>query len=119
MSRRGGSVPTVCMRPWSRRAPGCARRWRSSKGRASPWPEDRSRPARRRTNMDAIELLDSQHKDVERLFSQIEGSRGQNRLRIFRELADLLALHATLEENHFYPVVKTNDTEELVFESLE
>jgi len=68
--------------------------------------------------MDAIELLDAQHRDVERLFSQLEGARGERKARLFRELADLLAIHATIEENHFYPMVKTNDTEDLVMESL-
>jgi hemerythrin superfamily protein len=69
--------------------------------------------------MDAIELLDAQHRDVERLFSQLEGARGERKARLFRELADLLAIHATIEENHFYPMVKTSDTEDLVMESLE
>ena len=69
--------------------------------------------------MDALELLDTQHRDVERLFSQLEGARGPRRQRLFRELADLLALHATLEENHFYPMVNTSDTQDLVMESLE
>jgi hypothetical protein len=69
--------------------------------------------------MDAIELLDAQHRDVERLFSQLEGARGERKLRLFRELADLLAIHATIEENHFYPMVKTADTEDIVMESLE
>jgi hemerythrin superfamily protein len=68
--------------------------------------------------MDAIELLDEQHRDVERLFSQLESGRGDRRQQ-FRELADMLAIHATIEENHFYPAVKTEDTEEIVLESLE
>jgi hemerythrin superfamily protein len=69
--------------------------------------------------MDAIELLEMQHRDVERLFSQLEGSSGEAKLRHFRALGDLLSLHALIEENHFYPVVKTADTEDLVLESLE
>jgi hemerythrin superfamily protein len=68
--------------------------------------------------MDAIELLEEQHRDVERLFSQLESGRGDRRSQ-FRELADLLATHSTIEENHFYPAVKTADTEELLLESLE
>ena len=69
--------------------------------------------------MNAIELLDQQHRDVEQLFNKLESSRGDRKRELFRELADWLSIHATIEENHFYPMVKTADTEELLLESLE
>jgi Hemerythrin HHE cation binding domain len=67
--------------------------------------------------MDAIELLDRQHEDVEALFEALAGgSRDQQTL--FNELADLLAIHAAIEERHFYPAVRARRTEEILIESL-
>ena len=71
--------------------------------------------------MDALELLDQQHKEIESLFGRLESHdlRRDKKLSVFRRLADLLAIHSTIEENHFYPLVRTSDTEELLMESLE
>ena len=70
---------------------------------------------------DAIELLTSQHRAVEEMFEQIEqqkpGSAAHRRL--FGELADALAVHATIEEKIFYPSVKRPETEDLLEESVE
>ena len=49
--------------------------------------------------MNAIELLESQHREVENLFSQIEGTRDSDEKdRLFIELADRLAVHTSIEE---------------------
>jgi hemerythrin superfamily protein len=70
--------------------------------------------------MNAIELLESQHREVENLFSQIEATRdAQEKERLFTELADRLAIHSSIEEHHFYPAAKTQQTEEILLESLE
>jgi hemerythrin superfamily protein len=70
--------------------------------------------------LDALDLLKVQHRQVERLFAAIEGARGTDeKQRAFRELADLLAVHATIEERIFYPGVKTAETEDLLRESVE
>ena len=50
--------------------------------------------------MDAIELLRSQHREVERLFA--EARRGAD----LGDLFDALALHAMLEEQQFYPATR-------------
>jgi hemerythrin superfamily protein len=70
--------------------------------------------------MNAIELLESQHREVEDLFSQIEGTRDSDEKdRLFIELADRLAIHTSIEEHNFYPAVKAQQTEEILLESLE
>ena len=70
--------------------------------------------------MDAIEMLISQHKEVDGLFAQIEAATSDDKkARLFAELADKLAIHATIEEKHFYPAVKAKRTEDILLESLE
>ncbi len=44
--------------------------------------------------MDAIELLETQHSDIDALFARLEKGGGQARQQIFDDLADLLAIHA-------------------------
>src|SRR5215813_13638471 len=73
----------------------CGRRVQSSTFRADFQP---------RRLMDAIALLKSQHREVEALFEQI---------------ADALAVHATIEEKHFYPAPREARTEELLQEAVE
>jgi hemerythrin superfamily protein len=70
--------------------------------------------------MDAIKLLKQQHRSVEQLFRQFESSDDDDEKRaIFGELADNLAVHATIEERHFYPAVRLDDTEDEVEEAYE
>jgi hemerythrin superfamily protein len=70
---------------------------------------------------DAVELLTMQHRAVEQMFDEIEqqkpGSAAYRRL--FGDLADALAVHATIEEKIFYPSVKRSETEDLLEESVE
>jgi hemerythrin superfamily protein len=72
--------------------------------------------------MDAVEMLKKQHREVESLFAKFESlgehaSKGKQRL--FEEIADALAMHATIEEKHFYPAVKAKRTEDILLEALE
>ncbi len=70
--------------------------------------------------MNALELLTSQHRDVEETFSLIEATDdADGKARAFEKLADSLAIHAAIEEHQFYPAVRANDTEELLLESVE
>ncbi len=69
--------------------------------------------------MNAIELLDTQHDDVDKLLGKAEQASGQAKRKLFEEIADLLAIHAALEERIFYPTVKARTTEEQLRESLE
>ena len=57
--------------------------------------------------MSAIEMLESQHREVEDLFEQFEEAKGAKKGNIFLQIADKLAVHATIEEKHFYPAAKT------------
>jgi hemerythrin superfamily protein len=70
--------------------------------------------------MNAIELLESQHREVEKLFSKIEkATTTREKGKLFAQLADDLAMHASIEEHQFYPAVRAKRTEDMLFESLE
>jgi hemerythrin superfamily protein len=54
--------------------------------------------------MDAIALLEAQHRDVEDLFAEIEESQdAEDKQALLEELVDLIAIHAAIEERHLYP----------------
>ena len=70
--------------------------------------------------IDALELLKSQHDEVEMLIEQIEDSDdSEEKEELFRELADKLAAHSTMEEKLFYPAVMSEDTAEHLLEATE
>lgn len=69
--------------------------------------------------MNAIELLTSQHREVEKIFSKIERAKGiAEKRKLFELLGDNLAIHTAIEEHHFYPAVKAKRTEDILLESL-
>jgi len=70
-------------------------------------------------DLDGLDLLKAQHRAVDRLFRDIQSAKGARKATSFRELADLLAVHATIEEWIFYPGVRSAETEELLAESRE
>jgi hemerythrin superfamily protein len=70
-------------------------------------------------NVDALALLEGQHREVEALFEKLEKSGGDGKRKIFADIADKLAIHATIEERDFYPAVKAKRTEDILLESLE
>jgi hemerythrin superfamily protein len=70
--------------------------------------------------MDAIALLKSQHRAVEKLFAQIDKAKSADaKQRLFDQVADSLAVHATIEEHQFYPAVRAKRTEDILLEALE
>lgn len=70
--------------------------------------------------IDALELLKMQHDEVEDLISEIEESDdGEEKMDLFRELADKIAAHSSIEEKLFYPSVMSDGTEEQLLESTE
>jgi hemerythrin superfamily protein len=70
--------------------------------------------------MDAVDLLESQHREVESLFEQLrEAESARERSELFAELADQLAAHAKIEETIFYPKVCDEDTSKLLHHSVE
>jgi hemerythrin superfamily protein len=70
--------------------------------------------------MDAIELLTQQHRMVEKRFAQFEDAEDDDDKKdIFYAIADDLAVHATIEERHFYPAVKARQTQENIEEAFD
>ncbi len=70
--------------------------------------------------INALELLTEQHDEVEDLFGKIEDSDDpEEREQLFRELADKLAAHSTIEEKLFYPSVMSEETADQLLESTE
>jgi hemerythrin-like domain-containing protein len=69
--------------------------------------------------MSAIDLLESQHREVERLFAAFEKASAAKRRDIFLQIADKMAVHATIEEKHFYPAAKSEETEDLLAEAVQ
>jgi hypothetical protein len=68
--------------------------------------------------LDVLQILASQHTEVDALFEKLEGGKG-NRAALFAELADKLAAHATVEEKIFYPASMATQTSDLLHESVE
>jgi len=74
--------------------------------------------------MDAITLLRDDHKTVEQLFKRFEkaGDRAYvEKRQIVDRIIEELSIHAAIEEQVFYPVVRdaVPDTEDIALESLE
>jgi hemerythrin superfamily protein len=72
--------------------------------------------------VNAIEMLKQQHREVEDLFEELEGTADgakKTRERVFEQIADAMAVHAEIEEKIFYPEAKTDDTEEMLREAVE
>lgn len=57
--------------------------------------------------MDPTKLLESDHREVETLFSQIDKAEGGERQRHVDALANALQAHMELEERVVYPVVRS------------
>jgi hemerythrin superfamily protein len=70
--------------------------------------------------IDVLELLSEQHDEVEELLSQIEESDDPDEKEgLFRQVADKIAAHATMEEKLFYPSVMSEATADLLLEATE
>jgi len=68
--------------------------------------------------MDAIDILIQQHRDVEALIERCLEAEAKEKSDLVAQIADQLAVHTAIEERHFYPAAKTDETEELVQESV-
>ena len=70
--------------------------------------------------MNAVDMLESQHREMEELFAKLEkADRSDRKQKLFTQIADKLAVHASIEEQEFYPAVKAKRTEDILLESLE
>ncbi|HXU61656.1 MAG TPA: hemerythrin domain-containing protein [Polyangia bacterium] len=70
---------------------------------------------------DALELLEMQHRQVEDLFERLAGLRPGDRAfnQSLAEVGDLLAIHASIEEQIFYPSVESRQTEAFLEQAVE
>lgn len=68
--------------------------------------------------MSAMELLSQQHREVEGLFEKLKTAQGGQKIALLGRLAESLTLHATLEERHFYPLLRQSGLEAVVSKSL-
>jgi hemerythrin superfamily protein len=68
--------------------------------------------------IDVLEILESQHTEVNQLIKDLERGRG-DRAALFAELADKVAAHSAVEEKIFYPAAMAVSTEELLHEFVE
>jgi hypothetical protein len=72
------------------------------------------------TTTNALELLRSQHEEVDDLIEKIEDSEDTNeKEQLFAELADKIAAHAMIEEKMFYPAVMIDRTHDMLIEATE
>lgn len=57
--------------------------------------------------MNAIELLEQDHRTVERLFADFESDPGEKRQEILAKIIRELSIHSAIEETHLYPRIRT------------
>ena len=69
--------------------------------------------------MNAIGLLREQHKRLASLFKRAVAAEPAGKQLLFDQIVQELALHTTLEEQHFYPAVRARRTEGILLDSLE
>jgi hemerythrin superfamily protein len=70
-------------------------------------------------SLDALQLLESQHRAVEKLFQSIEGASGKDAQALALQVIDKLTVHTIIEERHLYPAIRNGDTEELIDDAYE
>jgi hemerythrin superfamily protein len=66
---------------------------------------------------DVIALLLRQHREIRRLFTQLDTVTGDVRREAFRSLVRLLAVHETAEEEVVHPVARTAKGAELIVDA--
>ena len=69
--------------------------------------------------MDAIKLLKQDHREVERLVQEFEKARSPRKAQIAEEICRMLTVHATIEEEIFYPAARDALKEEDLVEEAE
>ena len=69
--------------------------------------------------MDALTLLEKQHREVEELFKKAKKASGSQKESLFIQIADALATHTSIEEKIFYPAALAKETEDVLLEALQ
>jgi len=68
---------------------------------------------------DPIALLVHDHRRMEKMLETLFQAPEHDRAPLLAEIADTLAAHVAVEEEHFYPAVRARRTEDILLESLE
>lgn len=70
-----------------------------------------SRTSRAKSNQsaDAIQMLEADHRKVEKLFNDFHAGQAEHQQRIAQEIFCELEVHSTLEEEIFYPALQPPD----------
>jgi hemerythrin superfamily protein len=93
---------------------------RKSDGNGNGRSKNGSSKAEETGKIDAIDFLKSQHREVEGLFSKFEkADSGRAQLELATTICEKLTVHATIEEELFYPAVRKGETKDLVLEAAE
>lgn len=71
------------------------------------------------TMTDPIALLVDDHRRMEGMLKEVLDANVKDRAHLLANVADALAAHVALEEEHFYPAVRARRTEDILLESLE
>ena len=74
-------------------------------------------------NIDAVELLKQQHREVEDMFEQFEKMTDRaktSKKKLADQICEALIMHTTIEEEIFYPATReaSEDTEDMVDEAV-
>jgi hemerythrin superfamily protein len=69
--------------------------------------------------MDAIKLLKQDHREVERLVQDFEKARSPRKAEIADQICQMLTVHATIEEEIFYPAAREALKDEDLVEEAE
>ncbi|MEV6612287.1 hemerythrin domain-containing protein [Kutzneria sp. NPDC051319] len=64
--------------------------------------------------LDVVELLERQHREIKGLFSEVEMTTGDQRRRAFERLVRLMAVHETAEEEVVHPAARDAGIDEVV-----
>jgi hemerythrin-like domain-containing protein len=80
--------------------------------------QESKRPEKGSGGMDAITLLKKDHDDVNRMFEEFETSDEDRKFELAAEICQALTVHATIEEEIFYPQAREAiDAEDLMMEA--
>jgi hemerythrin superfamily protein len=83
-----------------------------AKSKKTPAPKTNGKP------MNAIELLKSDHREVEKLFEAYEEATGKSaKAKLAQQICLELCVHATIEEEIFYPEIREAVEEDMLDEA--
>lgn len=80
-------------------------------------------PNKASTSIDAVELLERQHREVEAMFERFEKMTDRatvSKKKLADEICNALIMHAAIEEEIFYPATReaSEETEDMVDEAV-